>query len=626
MKKKIFLTLLIAVIFLMPKTVKGLTDSEIQEKKEITIKSIPPKTENEFWQFSEVFNEQTGYNIEIDGCNSDYTSCTIIKYDPNGENPSTVVAENVKIVYQYDKDVKTVVDDILKKIPNTGINFTLNDVEAIYYIRDVAKFYRTSQDPENEPGPDLANYSRAYKEFIGYNNFKFEGRMGYEEQFEERVYGTGTFAYDGTIYAYTDGISITAPVVVYVDDNETNVAKALQTRLDKYFPGIIVEEDNSSTPLNSLNGELNYARETFNNCKGFKETIEANNENSEQAQNNWNNQCSSFSIDDDFSDVDAYIQDLEDDLKEHGYGLVDKMLPAIYTLRFSDESEVYFGVIKDSSKIFKDDIEVITSDAGSNVTISSSSVIPLDTLIQVAKLTDGENYNKIIKILENVINKDNAEIFDLKLFSKSTNDYINKLDNGTFEVKLPISEALQGKENLIVYYVSDDGKLEPHQVKLSDDKKYAIFTTNHFSIYTLGEQQEEKEPVYKLTFNFNGGTRQGEKEYALESVAIGFDVTKANFIDKLDVKAPEGKELDAIEINGTRVELGGNYLLNKDTVFKYLWKDLPKNEETVLPDVGEEVPKTFDNIESYIIMLVVSAIILVVTIIAITKKKIINNE
>ena len=59
-----------------------------------------------------------------------------------------------------------------------------------------------------------------------------------------------------------------------------------------------------------------------------------------------------------------------------------------------------------------------TSDIKTNITITSTdNTLPLDTLIQVKELTSGEEYDKIIKIL----NTTNNDMFDLKLFSYSTN-------------------------------------------------------------------------------------------------------------------------------------------------------------------------------------------------------------
>lgn len=105
-------------------------------------------------------------------------------------------------------------------------------------------------------------------------------------------------------------------------------------------------------------------------------------------------------------------------------------------------------VKKDNSKMITPSYR--TTDIETDVMISSSdSAIPLDTNIQAKQLTNGSEYNKIIKLL----NVKESAMFDLKLYSSSLENYVTKTDEGIFEVK--------------------DG--------------YAIFKTKHFSIYTLAE-------------------------------------------------------------------------------------------------------------------------------------------
>ena len=145
-----------------------------------------------------------------------------------------------------------------------------------------------------------------------------------------------------------------------------------------------------------------------------------------------------------------------------------------------------FLIIKDSSKM-KDIEEQSTSDVMTNISISMNSPsLPLDTSIMVDEIQkDSQKYKEITNKLTDY-NTDNALVYDLKLYSSSNRDYITKLDNGLFEVKIPVSKELEGKD-LIVYYVSENGKVEEHEVTVKDG--YATFTTNHFSIYTLAEKK-----------------------------------------------------------------------------------------------------------------------------------------
>ena len=87
-------------------------------------------------------------------------------------------------------------------------------------------------------------------------------------------------------------------------------------------------------------------------------------------------------------------------------------------------------------------------------------------------------------------------MFDISLFSNSVNKYISKLENGSFEVRIPINEKFKDK-NLVVYYVDDIGKVTEYPVEISNNE--AIFKTNHFSIYTLAEFTEKESTEEGLT-------------------------------------------------------------------------------------------------------------------------------
>ncbi len=81
------------------------------------------------------------------------------------------------------------------------------------------------------------------------------------------------------------------------------------------------------------------------------------------------------------------------------------------------------------------------------------------------------------------------------------------------------------------------------------------------------------EPVYKIKYDFNGGTKDKKESYIEYQVCYVPDVTVANFITRLDVVAPEGKELDYIEANGYKYEIGSSFIFSENTTYKYFWKD-----------------------------------------------------
>ena len=145
---------------------------------------------------------------------------------------------------------------------------------------------------------------------------------------------------------------------------------------------------------------------------------------------------------------------------------------------------------KDSSKMVKPSYK--TADMDTNVQISTtSSSIPLDTYIKAEKITKGKEYENIINVLsknQKVLNVKENITFDLKLYSNSTNEYVKKVEDGEFEVRIPIPDEFKGK-TLAAYYVDENNKVEIYDVKDIKDN-YAIFTTPHFSIYTIAEKQD----------------------------------------------------------------------------------------------------------------------------------------
>lgn len=146
-----------------------------------------------------------------------------------------------------------------------------------------------------------------------------------------------------------------------------------------------------------------------------------------------------------------------------------------YNVKIKDKTYKFYIVKGDESKL------VFPTYNGKNtenkITIfSKDASIPLDTDITVTKLN--------LTGLKDKIKTSNYVSYDIELYSTAKSAKIEKLANGLFEVSISIPEELNGK-NLIVYYETTSGKLEKHEVTIKDGN--AIFTTDHFSTYTLAE-------------------------------------------------------------------------------------------------------------------------------------------
>lgn len=123
------------------------------------------------------------------------------------------------------------------------------------------------------------------------------------------------------------------------------------------------------------------------------------------------------------------------------------------------------------------------TDIASKVEITSEdSSIPLDTSVNVKSVTDAT--------LKDKIGTDNYKSYDITLYSDAKGAKVEKLTSGEFEVKIPVPAELEGR-TLVALYITSAGEKEEHEVTVKDG--YAVFTTNHFSVYTLAEKVETTE-------------------------------------------------------------------------------------------------------------------------------------
>lgn len=407
----------------------------ISNEKVFNVKSIEPNDDNYFVLFEDI---EINNDLSIQNCNETYTKCSAIDFSGN-------YYPNVIINYVYDKNTKNAIDKIVSKLEERTYN--ISDLELVSYWLN---------------GGSILYYSNDLMSNLGYKNFEnlsFDVRAGDNNLFYTVEAGILKFIYNDTIYYMADFVEVDGKNIIYVEDNisSNDLMKSAQTRIDNYFgknrvtltdEGILEEFLNSYVLDNKkIIDEMYELNESMKNSPLYvaKTKEEIINELKEELRRM-------------LSDI------LEDD--EH-----------IYKVTIGDN--VYYTLIRsDSSKMVETTYR--TSDVLTDISISSSNkTIPYDALVNVKKITDGETYKKILDILKLT----DSEMYDLKLFSKSLDNYVSKLVNGSFEVKIPIKDEYKNK-NLVAYYVDDNGKVTEYDVSVKDG--YAIFNTNHFSIYTLG--------------------------------------------------------------------------------------------------------------------------------------------
>ena len=446
------------------------------------------------WSFNNETNKFEYY------CNNDYSKCTII-YDDN--DLGIHEEKNLDIIWQYDEKIKNIVNTFLKNISNEPYYFELNEIESIKYFLD--NDYESTQELSNNA---IFEYSSELKHLFNNNNFKIYPQGGIFTKFGLMLGGTAYFEYDGTIYAILDDYNVLHHSVLYVDDDENNIKEALEKKLSKYFGDIKVEQ--SITKTQYIEQYFDNIRSTVNTCKSLlgeydltepqEETcVNCSADEYERKRNDylqryslWLEQRNKIKYNDevcsyyDGYNADEYVNGEIESFNrnilngDRVIGYVGNSIDEIYTVTFKNGKKMDFFVIKDSSKVVKDDIEYKYSDIVSGIIVSTNSNIAIDSMIDVKNITSGEDFDRIVDLLNN----SNIDVYDIKLFSKSQNEYVTKLDNGTFKIKIPISEKLKGKD-LLVYFVDTNNNIEKYDVTIEDG--YAVFYTNHLSIYVLSE-------------------------------------------------------------------------------------------------------------------------------------------
>ena len=503
-------------ILLIP-IVKAQTPAEAYESGKLTLKSIPLSKETDRdWYLGNILGikeEWDGYTLVLDETavqNGDYTKGKLSKLSGD---PVDVV-----ITYEYDEAVRKVAADLIENFGEVPAEFEMNDIESIAYMAAAQKYLTNNPDKEGtEPGvPEGIDFSAFCGKFlkkIKYKNFDFEIGMGGGTFFYNEVAGELSFIYNDVYYGSVESTGVPSITVifrnaVYVPEGTTDVVKAIKDRVSKYFNVTSVEAAtkvvaSETVPYTAedyykffleeywrLNPEQLHAK--YNTADLYVKSMTSDPDTVDMWSQLWEDEHETQAFIEKYgaaaaSNKNIFLGDMTDTYNPDDLGGVEKTAQ-IYNITLKDGTVVKVVAVEDTEKS-NDNRKVITSDAGTGIEVESNGIVPIDTLIHVARITDGDDYKKIVKIL----NTTNVDMFDLKMITKTNNETISKLDNGKFRIKLPIKEEFKGKE-LKVYYVGANDKVEEYAVTISDDGNYAIFETDHFSIYTLAAGAATKNP------------------------------------------------------------------------------------------------------------------------------------
>lgn len=393
----------------------------------LEVKSITPTTEAEADYFITSYVntfDHGDYTYYMAGCNKEYTVCNVRMENLKDESLSEEHELNITYT-ELNDDVLKAVEEVANSLTKT--NFTIKDLELINFL------VNTGYTPDSigtRFDNEAINYSSEVKETLGnpHVTAKIDLRQGGGDPFSSGGAGALILMYDGVIYKAIENASIGRDQIIYIPDETPDTTEDYIAAAEKRISDYLKNDKINITYAGAMGEYPEYDFESF---------------------------------------VD-----------------VTKTLKEYYELSYNDY--LYnFLIVKDSSKI-KEEIVTETHDVETNIKISTTSPsVPLDTIIKVKPiLATDEKFTEITTKLE----VKQAIIYDLKLYSASVNNYISKLDDGTFNVTVPIPDNFKGKD-LIAYYIHDDGKVDEHEVTFDDEKKYVTFNTNHFSIYTIAEKK-----------------------------------------------------------------------------------------------------------------------------------------
>lgn len=416
-----------------------------------------------FLHLSDVYGVRYDYIAE----DFSYADVTINRDKPNEET------HTVELLYNYDEKVLEKLQGFINNFPEDKEYFYVKDLELINFLVN---------NLENSNFDNLDPYSGELKSYINNSNIEYyvDNRAGGGNAFSTERFGIAIFRYEDIIYYVDPYLGTKAEYIIYVPNETKNTKEdliaAAQERIDKYLE----EEGIATISYNGTAYEV-WAREIYN-VKIMSGEIDAN-----------------MTFEEFFLRKDEYIEEQTEGNYYEIEGLNAADDTFLITIKIGDKEKSFNIIIRrDSSKMVTP--TYASADINTDVEInSSSSSIPLDTSIQVEKITRGNEYERIIKIL----GLEENEMFDLKLYSNSLENYITKLLNGEFEVKIPISKELKGK-NLIVYYVDEKGNVKEYDVTIKDG--FATFITDHFSIYTLAEKSTTSDDKDIIGDNNNNET------------------------------------------------------------------------------------------------------------------------
>ena len=153
--------------------------------------------------------------------------------------------------------------------------------------------------------------------------------------------------------------------------------------------------------------------------------------------------------------------------------------------------------------VSKSDLETISKKIENNNNINSVSIetsegdiiIEKEVLNSILETTDADSVSFEIEDAKDKLTEEQKEavgdrpVYDINI--KAGNENITSFNGKTITISLPYTlKAGEDPENIVVYYVKEDGSLEKMNCTYKDGK--VIFETDHLSKYVIGYEESDK--------------------------------------------------------------------------------------------------------------------------------------
>lgn len=424
-----------------------ITDNALKEiapdMHNATFKTVKPKNLNEAnfiisGYVNNVINLE-GYMINADCNEPGYTSCSVqfqsddyqshwdIESQTNIVDQGELVSYNINVT--YDEPSQSKVNHVKEYIDKLS-TATMEDLNTWYKVEDLSliNYYLTSSNSElwrhGSSGRAL-KYAPQLNKILGGSGISYYINVLAGSQDEslmyESAYGPMTIYYKGYCYGVTEN-GIYLRRVLYIPEATQNTTNAYVAAAQKRINDYLGNNDVTV----SYGGTL------------------------------------------------ASLPDGAED--ESITGLSD-----YYNIEVNERTYKFYIIKGNSSNLVSPKYNGKNID--SNIAISSTSVIPLDTDLTTDVVVSDE--------IKNALGTSDYKAFDIKLHSNAANKAITTLTNGKFLVSIPVPSELEGKK-IVAIYVNEAGEKEKHAVTVKNNM--ATFETDHFSVYALTENNEITNP------------------------------------------------------------------------------------------------------------------------------------